>query len=296
MVPAPVGQLTLGGDGKAIVPVDVLQFAKSQLLDSLGVPVELYQSTLNGAVGSTNALKMFEQTRSRRVALYDEYLDWYLRRCVDFLQWPDMTAKVIRPSVYTSPERMNLIAALHQAGQVSLQTLCKEMGIDPDQERIRLRTEAVQAAEDQAKIQQQIARSDALNALQTIGGQINLENAVGAEQASAAQGGGQPADGAASPAPPSPQAGMMGGDPISQINNLRSIMAPEAATPDQLNADADAVANILLHTPIGVPRNQIYQLVKQRNETLYNIAKSKLEKLENQSAQQGVELARRGQI
>lgn len=302
MVPAPVGQLTLGGDGKSIVPVEVLQFAKSQLLDSLGVPVELYQSTLNGGTGPTNALKMFEQTRARRVSLYDDYLNWYLRRCAEFLQWPDMTGSVVRPSIQTSPERMQLISMLSQAGQVSLQTLCREMGINPDQERIRLREEAVRAAEDQAKIQQQIARNDAINALQTIGGQINLENAVGAMQASAMQSdpnapqpppGGDP--GAGAPMPPQGAAGM-GGDPMTQLQNLRSMVAPDAATPDQLNADADAVANILLHTPIGVPRSQIYEMVKHRNETLYNIAKSKLEKLENQSKQQGVEMARQGQI
>jgi hypothetical protein len=198
---------------------------------------------------------------------------------------------------------MQLISMLNQAGQVSLQTLCREIGIDPDQERIRLREEAVRNAEEQARIQRQIMQSDAINALQTIGGQVNLENAVGAEQAAAMQNDPNappPPDGAAgggggAPMPPQGAAGM-GGDPVSQIQNLRSMMAPEAATPDQLNADADAVANILLHTPAGVPRKQIYQMVKDRNETLYNIAKSKLEKLENQSKQQGVEMARQGQI
>ena len=305
MVPAPVGQLTLGGDGKAIVPVDVLQFVKSQLLDSLGVPVELYQSSLNAGTGATNALKMFEQTRARRVALYDDYLNWYLRRCSEFLQWPDMTGVVVRPSIQTSPERMQLMSMLQQAGQVSLQTLCREMGIDPDQERIRLREEAVRNAEDQAKIQRQIANSDAINSLQTIGSQVNMENAIGAAQAQAMQsdpnspmpadasGGAVPPGGA--PMPPQGAAGM-GGDPLSQIQGLRSMMAPESATPDQLNADADAVANILMHTPTGVPRNQIRQMVKERNETLYNIANSKLQKLENQAGQQGIELARQGQI
>ena len=103
------------------------------------------------------------------------------------------------------------------------------------------------------------------------------------------QGGGAPMPGA--PVPP-----MAGGDPISMIQNLRSMIAPEASTPEQLTTDAEAVANILLHTPIGVPRDQIYQMVKQRNQTLYDIAKSKLQKLEDQSRQQGVELARQGQI
>ena len=71
--------------------------------------------------------------------------------------------------------------------------------------------------------------------------------------------------------------------------------APEATTPEQLDADADVVANILLHTPIGAPRKQIYLLVKDRNATLYAVAKSKLSYLEDQARQQGVEQIRQGQ-
>ena len=80
------------------------------------------------------------------------------------------------------------------------------------------------------------------------------------------------------------------------IQNMKSMVSPSAVSPDQLNADADQIANILLHTPIGAPRNQILSAVKAGNKTLYDIAKSRLQQLENQSKQQGVELARQGQI
>ena len=299
MIPAPVQQLTLGGDGKAIVPVDVLQFAKSELLDALGVPVELYQTSLNNGQGATNALKMFEQTRAQRVTLYDDYLNWYLIKCKELLAWPDMNGEIVRPSVTGSPERMGAMQQLYAERRISLQTFCRVLGLDADQERIRIREQEVKDAKEQRLIQQQIANSDIMYGMLTIGDQANLEQAMGNAQAAAqgqdpnaaAQGGG----GAPPPAgAPMPSGG--GGDPISQIQNLRSMMAPEAATPDQLNADAEAVANILLHTPIGVPRNQIYQMVKSRNQTLYDIAKSRLQALENQSKQQGVEMARQGQI
>jgi hypothetical protein len=173
------------------------------------------------------------------------------------------------------------------------------LGIDADQERIRIREQEVRDAKEQRLIQQQIANSDIMYGMLTIGDQANLEQAMGNAQAQA-QGqdpNAAPAEGGAPMPPPgAPMPSGGGGDPISQIQNLRSMMAPEAATPDQLNADAEAVANILLHTPIGVPRNQIYQMVKGRNQTLYDIAKSRLQALENQSKQQGVELARQGQI
>lgn len=305
MVPAPIGQLTLGGDGKAIVPVELLQFVKSQLLDSLGVPVELYQSTLNQGVGATNAMRMFEQTRARRVTLYDDFLNWYLRRCTEYLQWPEMHGEVVRPSVHASPEKLQAMSMLVDRGVVSMQSFARALGFNPDQERIRIREETVRAAEEQRLTQQQIASSDVMYATQTIGNQIGLENAAGSAQQAAmsaagapagdpnaAQGGDPAMAGGGGGAPMPPQTG----DPIAQIQGLRSMVAPTAATPDQLNADAQMVASILLRTPIGAARDQIYQMVKTTNEMLYDIAKSKLDKMENQSRQQGVELARQGQI
>jgi hypothetical protein len=114
----------------------------------------------------------------------------------------------------------------------------------------------------------------------------------------AAQGGGgmPPAGGAMPAGGGAPIQGAPGGDPMTMIQNMKSMTAPTAASPDQLNADADQIANILLHTPIGAPRNQILSMVKAGNKTLYDIAKSRLEQLENQSKQQGVEMARQGQI
>lgn len=87
-----------------------------------------------------------------------------------------------------------------------------------------------------------------------------------------------------------------GGDPMSIIMNLRSMVTPEAVSLEQLNTDADQVANILAHTPAGIPRRQIYNTVKAKNQQLYDIANSRLEALENQAKQQGVEAMRQGQM
>ena len=124
------------------------------------------------------------------------------------------------------------------------------------------------------------------------------QQAQGAAQGGA-QGGGAPADGGGGGGAPAPAGGgapAQGGDPMSIIQGLRSMIAPSEVMPDQLAADADQVANILLHTPIGAPRNQILSTVRRGNQSLYDIAKSKLEQLENQSRQQGVEMARQGQM
>jgi hypothetical protein len=131
-------------------------------------------------------------------------------------------------------------------------------------------------------------------------GQIGLETMAGNEQA-AAQGqppmdpaaaggmGGAPMPAGGAPMPP------QGGDPMSQIKNLKSIVAPMAATPDQLNADAEIAADILFYTPIGSPREQIYATLKQANETLHAIVVSKLRQKEQMARSQGLQAARQGQ-
>ena len=302
MVPAPVGQLTLGGDGKALVPADILQFAKSQFLDAIGVPAQLYQSTMQGTAAAPSAdLKMFEQTRIPRVELYDQYLNWYLKKCTELLAWPELRGELLRPSQSADPNKTMMALELWRSQVISEQTMARMFGLNPQAERTRIREEQVRKAKDARELDRLINNSDLMYGTLTAGGSMGLENAMMSAQQQAA--GGPPPGGdpnAAGGMPPATQGapvqGAPGGDPMTMIQNMKSMVAPTAASPDQLNADADQIANILLHTPIGAPRNQILSMVKAGNKTLYDIAKSRLEQLENQSKQQGVEMARQGQI
>lgn len=303
MVPAPVAQLTLGGDGKAIVPSDVLQFAKSQFLDAIGVPQQLYQSSMSGTTSYPAAdLKMFEQTRIPRVHLYDTYLNWYLGKCTELLAWPELRGELLRPSQSADPNKTMMAMELWRSQVISEQTMARMFGLNPQAERTRIKEEQVRKAKDAREVDKLINNSDLMYSALTVGNSMGLENAMNAAQQQAAGGpppggdpnamGGAPMPGGGAPMPP-PGAG---GDPMSMIQNMKSMVSPTAVSPDQLNADADQIASILLHTPIGAPRNQILSTVKAGNKTLYDIAKSRLEQLENQSRQQGVEMARQGQI
>jgi hypothetical protein len=302
MVPSPVGQLQLGGDGKALVPAEILQFAKNRFLDAIGVPQELQNSTLNNAQAPANALKMFEQTRTARVQLYDDYLTWYLGRCKTLLGWPELSGEVLRPSQSVDPNKTQLIQMMWQQQLISDQTLASMHGFNPTIERTRVREEKLRKAKDERELQKLLNNSDMMYTAFGAGDTAGIEGALNAAQQQAQGGAQQGADatqgggGGGAPAPAGGGAPAQGGDPMSIINGLRSMIAPSEVMPDQLAADADQVANILLHTPIGAPRNQILSAVRRGNQSLYDIAKSKLEQLENQSRQQGVEMARQGQM
>lgn len=306
MIPTAVQQLSLGGDGKALVPVELLQYEKDQLLDALCVPQEFYKAAIMSVQADSMNLRMFEQTWERDVESLDDWVAWYLQQCSQFLGWPSLDGCLMRQSISNDPARMNFMMQLYSEGKISFTSISRMMRIDAKQERSLI-------IEDQlrdAKLQQEI--SDRLQKAGFISQMANMPTQQAMDQAMMnAQGqgdpnaqGGAPQGGAPAPAGAPAQPGMGGapvmgpqtGDPMTDIQNLMSVKAPAGISAEQVQADAQVVAQILMQTPIGTQRNQIYNMVKQLNPTLYNIAKSILQTLENQAKQRGVEAARQGQL
>lgn len=298
-IPAPVEQLTLGGDGKAVAPVELLQFAKDNLLDSLCIPAEFSRTQFTSIGGIPPAsLRNFEQVWEREVNAMDDYLNWYLGQCQQLLGWPKLEGSLVRQSVSADPQRLNLLMQLSQSQLISTTTLLKSLNIKPRQERARVVEDAVANAKVQQEIEKQLKANDLIKQFQ----EMPLNQSVMAAQQSAEgemQGaqGGAPAEGGA-PMPPvgGGGGGMSTGDPMMDIQNLQSMQTPNSVSPDQLQADAQVVAQILMTTPIGSARNQIYSLVKSKNTQLNDIAKAILQQMDDRARQQGVEAARQGQM
>lgn len=306
MVPTAVQQLSLGGDGKGLVPVELLQYEKDQLLDALCVPQEFYKSAIMTIQADSMNLRMFEQTWERDVEALDDWVAWYLQQCSQFLGWPSLNGCLMRQSISNDPARMNFMHQLYAEGKISFTSLARMMRIDAKQERALIIEEQLKDAEMQSEISKRLQQAGFMDQMRAMPTQQAMEQAM-----AAAQGGGDPAAGGGDPAaaggggggaPVSP--GMGGaavstpstGDPMTDIQNLMSIKAPTGISAEQVQADAQVVAQILMQTPIGTARSQIYNMVKQMNPTLYNVAKSILEQLENSAKQRGVEAARQGQL
>lgn len=299
LIPSAVQQIQLGGDGKGLVPVELLNWCTDQILNAWCIPAEFTRTSLLSAGSNPPAFKLFEQFWERPVSLLDRALNWYLDQCRQLLAWPSFTGKLVRQSITSDPGRQQLMFSLQQAGSISMTTLLKSMNIDPKQENKRLLEDQIKQQKLQIEIENRLSKLGMLNSVYAQQADMNMQNAMAAAsgQGGAPQGdpnamppqGGAPAPDGMPPAP-----GMGGGDPIMTIQNLQTVVAPNNATPDQLQADAQTVATILMSTPIGAPRNRIYSMVKQLNPTLYDISKSVLQQIEQQARQQGLEAARQG--
>lgn len=300
LIPSAVQQIQLGGDGKGLVPVELLNWCTDQILNSWCIPAEFTRTSLLSASSNPPSFKLFEQFWERPVSLLDRALNWYLDQCKQLLAWPAFTGRLLRQSIVSDPGRQQLMFNLQQAGSISMTTLLKSINIDPKQENKRLLEDQIKSQKLQMEIENRLNKLGMLNSVYAQQTDMNMQNAMAAAsgQGGAPQGGAPAPQGAPAGAPPmqggAPAPGMPPMDPIMAIQNLQTVVAPNNATPDQLQADAQTVASILMSTPIGAPRNRIYSMVKQLNPTLYDVSKSVLQQIEQQARQQGLEAARQG--
>jgi hypothetical protein len=110
-----------------------------------------------------------------------------------------------------------------------------------------------------------------------------------------AQGGmppqGAPAEGGAPGTIPAPE----GGTPEQTISDLVSMQQRDVSL-DQLQADAQQAAQIIITTPVGGPRNHLYALMKHHNPTLHAMVLQMVRQMDDQAKQKGVEMQRSGEL
>lgn len=299
MVSTPIGSMQLGGDAKAIIPTDVLEYISNALLNTQCVPVEFHKASLQiGNASPPVSFKMFEQTWSFDARQHDRLINWYLRRCASMLGWPKMEGSLIKPSIGDDPMLIQVLAQAHSEGKISDTTFYRRFNIDVRMERKRIMEEAIEQYKDNIemeKVQEQLGYSaQALGAAK----QEMMNAGMGAlqseeEQAAAAEGG-APMEGQPMPAEgavPAPQ----GETPGQTIGNMVSMQQQDVSI-QQLQADAQQAAQLIITTPLGVERSRLYAQLREGNPTLHAMVKQLVENMEEQARQTGVEMQRQGQL
>lgn len=314
MLPQAIGSLQLGGDGKAIIPIDIFEYIKSGLLDVLCIPDEFRKSTLfSGANAQPISLRMFEKTWANDALQYDLALRWYLKQCSIELNWPELEGVLLRPSIVNDPARMQIMAQEVAEGRMSRSTFYRAMNIDMRSERKLLMQEAIEDAKFQQELNTKLETMGVAGSMFATPNQMILQAGSDATNAAMQQGmppQGAPADPATAQGGMPPQGGAPGagsvpgavmqppqtGDPLADIQGMASMRPGAQVTVDQLNVDAQMAAQVIFRTPVGMQRNQIYSMIKSTNPDLHAIVKSMVDQLEQQASQQGLQMARQGQI
>jgi hypothetical protein len=274
MLPVPVQYQVLGGEAKDLAPIEVMQHMEMRLLSSMGIPQEMYTSSLQNSAGPIIGFKMFERTWQHFASELNKWLNWFVGKNGELFQWESVEARLIPVSLYEDPESRQLIFELAASGQCSKTTAFRKIGLDAEYERQRVMEEADEEEDIQREKALKADKKDiALQALRPMapGEDILMQQ----QQAQQQQGG--------APMPPPGAAPTGGGGDLGN------------ASLEEMYVQAEQMATEIMQMPGGQRKSTLLDLNKH-NKALHALVTQELKRIENQAGQQGKEMARQGQL
>lgn len=253
IVPFPVQYQELGGEGKQLAPVELIQYTADQLSNDLGLPAELQHLSLQTAEVPT-AIRMFESVFNPLYHKLNKLVQWFNIRVSKFMDKPVISVKLTPPTMADDLEIRHIYLQLAAGGEVSRQTAYKPFGVDNAIEEAKRRMEEdMQIQREQQRVQMEFERESTIGSVDQ-----TLTAMVGGQ-------GGPPPEGAPGPG------GAPGGD----------------RTPVQVMQEAEDTAQQLLQIQDNGERSKQLQAIKQSDETLYALVKQKMEEMRSQGASEG---------
>ena len=254
-LPMPVDYQVLGGEANDLAPHELLTTALDELLNSIGVPADLYKGSLQIQAMPT-ALRLFEATWPHLIAGFNNWINWLLEGVSMAFNWERARARMTPVTRADDMEARLIRLQLSAANKISDTTALAPLGIDVRDEIRRMFDEQRMLREEQQKVEKEETQAQEM--------QQRL-----AETSAMRQGmppGGMPPGGGAMGAPGTGGGGSM--------------------TPGDVLDQADQVAQQLLAMPEGERRRQLSQL-RQTDETLHAVVTQKLKQYRSEARSVG---------
>lgn len=285
--PFPIQYQALGGEASNLAPKELLELALDTLLNSIGIPVEMYRGTMSLQTAGP-ALRLFEATWSGLTLRLNRFLARVVDKLSKTLGWEPVTAKLQRVRVADDINRQMAVLQLMMGGQISRSTGLEALNLDfEDEQRRKLEEERVEAeatSEAQAEMQQEAD-------MQSLMGPTPVQQAM------------QPPPGAAGA--PAGAAGGMGGPVIPPPGPMGAPTGPNGAaqafaagqmpgmntpmTLDEFTSQAQTYASQIAAMPDPQRRSALIKL-HQQNAPLHALVKSQLDQVSQDAALKGREL------
>lgn len=270
-LPFPVDYQALGGEANQLAPKDLLDQGLETLLNAVGTPVELYKGTLQLQTAPVS-LRLFEATNYHLVHQNNMLLKWFVRRVCELLSWEAIDARHKRVTHADDIQRQMAILQLMMSQMVSKTTALKSLGLDNRDEQRTIAEEIRDEQHIQAEIQEEMDTA-------AYGQQIAKGMPPGGGQPGMPMdpammgGGGMQVDPMTGQPMPGPVTGMIMSGNVPQ-------------TPEEMLAQAESLADQLLGMPEGQKDSELRAL-KDKNEVLHALVRSKLDQRRRSARQQG---------
>jgi len=288
-LPFPIRYQALGAEASEMAPYQLMDQGMDTLLNSMNVPVEFYKGSLTLQAAPT-ALRLMESSWTHLVYMLNRFLQWLVSKISTALSWDEVTARLERPSHADDLNRQLAKLQLMMGQQISQTTGLKSIGLKFHEEQDRLLDEQKYVAERSQEVQTELEQAGLGD--QMAQGLLAGPGAgvTGGPPAPAGAAGGvaagnevqSPSEGA----PPAAGAGMVPTDPVEAMLAQLPVSELETITPQELYEIATTLAQQIFGLP-STQRISALRRLKQRNEMLHSVVKSRLEALDNQAKQRG---------
>lgn len=298
VLPFPVNYQVLGGEARQLAPHELIAQATENLLNGIGMPVELYRGTLQ-LQAAPASLRLFEASMSSLPRNFNRLLRFLVQRISHFMSWESVSVKVSRVTHADDLQRQQTKLQLMMGGQVSPSTGLRSVGLDYREEIRRTLDDQRFAAEQQAEVESEMQRTGQMMSFVPPAGSAAMmppPGAPGAMPPGAMPPGGMPPG--AAPQGGMPPGGMPpGGMPPGAAPNpamaayqdifAQYIPPPNApVTPEEMDMRAQQLATQILGMPESQKDSTLIQL-RKRSPVFHAVVSQKIEDMRRQARMQG---------
>lgn len=157
IMPIPLGQQSIGGDGKALLLFNEMQALSEHIIMGMGVPREFLMGGLSYS-GTNVSMKMLENAFISYIGRQRAQAKWVMKMVAHFMGWPEANIRFKPFKMADDLQRKAYLFQLNQAGKVSDTTLLRDTDLDQEDENEIMSNEADKRIEGQKK--QQIAMAE----------------------------------------------------------------------------------------------------------------------------------------
>ena len=292
VLPFPVNYQALGGDASQLAPKDLLDQGLDTLLKCIGMPVELFNGTLSFQAAPA-ALRLFEANWSHLPHNLNRFLNDLVESVSRVMSWEPVSAKLVRVTHADDLNRQMAKLQLMQSQQISQTTGLNSVGLDYREEMKQMLDEQRIYSEEQARMQVEMQQAQQMQAMSQppdmmAGVGDTGAGATGAPPAGGdpsqgqggdpSQGGAPPAQPGAAPVPP-PSA-------VDQFLSQRKNAPNVPRTPDDLQQQAQVIANQLLSLPSQQKDAELGKL-KHADQTMHALVTSMIDDIRQNARSAG---------
>ncbi len=157
IMPLPIGQQTIGGDGKALLLTGEIVQWSDQIIMGMGVPLEFVKGGASWA-GTNLSMRMVENFFLEYLGRHRDLIDWIVTRVAAYLDKPKVDCRFKPFKMADDLQRKAYLAQLNASGKISDTTLLADADLNQEDENKLIVRESAMRIEAMKK--QQLAVAD----------------------------------------------------------------------------------------------------------------------------------------